>query len=107
MPPLEDLGKAREKAAKAAGVSARYVSDAKKLKAAQPDLYQKVYSGHLNLPQAKQEVKARAKKKIVESIAQEPRPLPTGPYRVIAVDPPWPYREEKIQRIDPVIPTQT
>jgi len=32
-----------------------------------------------------------AKEKVVQEIAEEPQPLPEGPFRVIAADPPWPY----------------
>jgi len=48
-------GKARDKAASVAGVSARYVQDAKLLNDASPALLEQVRLGHLTLPAAKRQ----------------------------------------------------
>ena len=52
VPQREESAKARDQAAAAVGVSPRYVSDAKRLKAESPDLAEKVKSGELSLPKA-------------------------------------------------------
>lgn len=50
--------KARDKAAKAAGVNPRYVQDAKKLADESPELAEKVRTGELSLQQAKRDLSA-------------------------------------------------
>lgn len=57
-------GEAREQAAAAAGVNPRYVSDAKKVKAKDPELFEQVKSGKVTLPEATRTVKG----------AEKPRP---------------------------------
>jgi len=49
----EGLPRPRDQAAKSMNVSPRYVQDAKKLKAEAPELFAKVRSGDLTIPQAK------------------------------------------------------
>jgi len=56
---LPSAGEAREKAAAAVGVNARYVSDAKALKEDAPELLEKVRDGKLTIPKANKEVKRR------------------------------------------------
>lgn len=82
---------ARDKAAKATGANRQYVSDVKALRKEEPELYEAVASGKLTVHQAKQKRKAKAKDAVAERIRNEPMPLPGGQYRVIVVDPPWPY----------------
>jgi hypothetical protein len=48
--------KARDKAAKAAGVNARYVQDAKKIKEESPETFEKLKSGETTLQQAKKDL---------------------------------------------------
>lgn len=84
-------GRATEHAAKSVGSNRQYVSEAKKLKTEQPALYQEVRAGKKTIPEAKSEIKQAKKAAIVEQIAKEPAPLPTGPFRVIVIDPPWKY----------------
>lgn len=43
------------------------------------------------LREAKQEFKRQKKMAVVEEIRKEPVALPAGPFRVIAIDPPWKY----------------
>ncbi len=77
-----DTGKAREEAASLVGVSPRYVSDAKAVHKAMPELAEKVRLGEVTLPQAMREL--HHAEKIV-------RPMPTDKYRVFYADPPWEY----------------
>lgn len=56
LPPGE-FGQARDKAAATTGASPRYVSDAKRLKAEHPDLYEQVRQGGVSLAEAKREAK--------------------------------------------------
>lgn len=89
--PPREKGKSRDKAATATSVSPRYVSDAKKLKEEQPEIYAEVRAGKKTIPEAKAAVKQAKKAAVVEQIAKEPEPPPTGPFRVIVIDPPWKY----------------
>jgi hypothetical protein len=57
-----DRGEAREQAAKIAGVSPRYVSDAKRLRSERPDLADQVAAGAMTLPEAKREAWALTSK---------------------------------------------
>ncbi|MCP4542451.1 MAG: hypothetical protein GY832_35455 [Chloroflexi bacterium] len=52
-PEREDQGQARDHAADLTGTNPRYVSDAKKLKQTAPDVFSKVVSGTVSLPEAK------------------------------------------------------
>ena len=52
VPQQNESLKARDQAAAAVGVSPRYVSDAKRLKAESPELAEKVKAGELSLPKA-------------------------------------------------------
>ncbi len=90
--PERDRGEARQKAATAIAVNPRYVSDAKKLKERAPAVYDKVRAGSFSLQQAKHEIRRQQKEAIVAQIKREPLPTPKGPFRVIVIDPPWPYR---------------
>lgn len=56
-------GKARDQAAKLAGASPRYVTDAKTLQEKAPKLFEKVRSGKLSLPQAKKKFEQEEKRK--------------------------------------------
>jgi N6-adenosine-specific RNA methylase IME4 len=47
--------------------------------------------GKLTIARARQEIKQQNKLALAEKIRQEQSPLPTGPFRVIAIDPPWQY----------------
>lgn len=52
----------------------------------------KVSSGQAaSVKEALAEVKLEAKKALAEQIRAEPLPQPEGPFRVIAIDPPWRY----------------
>jgi hypothetical protein len=53
IPPAIAEGKARDIAAAAAQVNARYVSDAKAIKEKSPETFEKVKNGELTIPQAK------------------------------------------------------
>lgn len=54
-PPIEKA-KAREEAAKSVGVNDRYVSDAKKVKAEAPEVFERLKAGKITLQDAKREV---------------------------------------------------
>ena len=49
-------GDARDKAADKVGVSPRYISDAKKLKAEAPEVFEELKSGEITMPQAKRKL---------------------------------------------------
>jgi DNA modification methylase len=76
MPSLSEQGKASEKAASKVGVSPRYVSDAKKIKAESPETFEKIKSGELKVTQAKQEVKREQKRRDLEQKAAEVKSQP-------------------------------
>jgi len=54
--PQQTPSKAREEAAKSVGVAARYVQDAKKVKAGSPDVFERLKAGKITLQDAKREV---------------------------------------------------
>jgi len=84
--PVSSAGKSREKAAAAAGVGARYVSDAKKLKEEAPAVFEQVRAGEKTLTEA-----MRSQRKASVSEAAK---LPTDKYRIIYADPPWKYGDQ-------------
>lgn len=55
LPPIEKA-KAREEAAKSVGVNDRYVSDAKKVKAEAPEVFERLKAGKITMQDAKREV---------------------------------------------------
>jgi len=89
--PIADPGKSTDKAAKLTNVNRLYISQAKKLKDEQPELYTDVRAGKKSLMEAKREIRSRQKQTVVEQIKTEPQPVPKGPFRVIVIDPPWEY----------------
>jgi site-specific DNA-methyltransferase (adenine-specific) len=62
--------KARDQAAKTAGTNGRYVQDSKTVKAASPELHEKVKSGAVTLPQAKRQVEREKKRREQEEKAR-------------------------------------
>jgi DNA modification methylase len=67
--------KARDEAAKLTQTNGRYVSDAKAVKEAAPDLFEKVKAGTITLPQARSEVKRQEKRiHLEEKAAAAPDP---------------------------------
>src|SRR5262249_32476678 len=69
VPPPNGNGKARDQAAATLGVSARYVPDAKKVRAADRGVAEKVAAGELTLPRAKRAVARAAKALALEQKA--------------------------------------
>lgn len=84
-------GESAAAAGAAVGVSGRTVQRVKEIAAKAPDLLDAVRSGAMTLPEAKGEIRQRAKAALAESIRQEPPPAAVGPFRVIVLDPPWCY----------------
>jgi N6-adenosine-specific RNA methylase IME4 len=82
---------AAAKAAKLAGTNRQYISDLLTMERDAPTVYAKVKNREIDLREAKQEIKEQKKQAVVEQIKQETKPLPDGPFRVQAVDPPWRY----------------
>jgi N6-adenosine-specific RNA methylase IME4 len=98
---LTNLGKAyprnaQQEAAKIVGVSKGYVSDAKRLSVAAPDLFEQVKAGEITIPQAKRESAQRDNIALLESIETKEAKAIRGVYDVVVIDPPWPM--EKIAR---------
>ncbi len=76
-------------AGKALGVSRAYVSTAKRLSKESPDLFDEVKKGSKGLNQAINEVRHNA-----PPIKPVTLPgFPTGPFRAIVIDPPWPIEK--------------
>lgn len=84
-------GKSAAKAAKATGVGTRYVEQAKALKEAAPEEFEKVKSGEKTLTQARRVLKRREHAKKVERAKAAPTPKVAGPFNLVLADPPWRY----------------
>lgn len=91
--PDHEASKARTQAAAIVGTNRQYVSDAKAIKAAAPDLFDAVRAGDLTIPKAKQEVKKRQAQERARAVedANTVLPIEQRTYRVIYADPPWKY----------------
>jgi len=77
--PEQEKGEARDKAAKDAGASPRYVQDAKKIKEEAPETFEKMKEGEITMAQAKKEVAAKRSKEPVKKPSQPKRkPTPKG-----------------------------
>ena len=85
-----------QKAADAVGVSARAVSQFKRVEEAAPELAEKVRAGELSLNKAERAVIRSENAKEADRLRVEPLPLPTGKFAVIELDPPWSYEEQKL-----------
>ena len=122
----EGKGKARKKAAEAAGTNPRYVSDAKRIKDDAPDVFDRMQGGSYDtmaeakrvakLPEkdrseihdlvdtgkaedtktANQMVRKRQTEQRAEELERKAAEVPDGLYQCIVIDPPWPM--EKIKR---------
>lgn len=81
--PESDKGEAREKAARAVGSNAHYVSDAKMIAEESPELFEEVKNGTKTITQATRQITAAKVQKKVS--------LPDAKYRIVYADPPWSY----------------
>ncbi len=90
----------RAKAAKAAGTSPRYVSDAKKLRKEAPDLLAKVRKGDLKITQAMRQLKDRQRQTRQSANFEKVANLPKVTaavgvkFATILIDPPWDFSKE-------------
>lgn len=89
-------GRARDHAAALFHVGGHYVSDAKMLSDARPDLAAEVLAGPLTIPEALRTMKRDANELDREAIQRQRSEHPTGRYQTIVIDPPWPM--QKIER---------
>lgn len=80
---------AAAQAAQTAGVSARSVERAQRVKAARPELLEKVRAGELTLKKAEKTI--AKEERLKEVLAYTP---PKGKFAVIAADPPWEYDDQ-------------
>lgn len=87
---------ARTQAAAKVGVSGKVVDIAEGISEVAPDLFADMQAGEISLWEAQREVKHRAVERARQELKDHPIPLPTGTYRCIVIDPPWPI--EKIER---------
>ncbi len=113
---------ATAQAATIVNTNRQYISDAKAIQEAAPELIADIRAGELNIPQAKQlanmpeERRADVRKKMKEmgtdkvvkaarAVTQEKKkdapPLPDAKYRVIYADPPWSYGNEMVNTTRP------
>ena len=86
----------RETAAAKVGVSGKVVDIAERISEAAPDLFANMQAGEISVWDAQREVKRRAVDRARQELKDNPIPLPSGTYRCIVIDPPWPI--EKIER---------
>jgi N6-adenosine-specific RNA methylase IME4 len=85
-----------EHASKILDTNSHYVSDAKRLSEDASDLFDKVKSGELTIPQAKKELKRREVLDDLEDIKKKEIKAIEGVYDVVVIDPPWDMK--KIER---------
>lgn len=97
---VEAPQRATEEAARITGTNRQYVSDAKKLSQAAPDLLADVRAGDKTITEAKRELKERAREQVREqnrTLVEQVAPLPVAEslrYQTIVLDPPWDWGDE-------------
>lgn len=79
------------KRAASAGTNRSYIAEAEKLRAEDPKAFGAVKAGKATIPEVRKKKKLEAKRQLAEEIKAEPIPHVEGPFRVIAIDPPWKY----------------
>ena len=79
-------GKARQQAADMMKVNAHYVSDAKQIQEAAPELFAEILKGEKSLSQVK---RAMRQAQIRQAAHSTDSGLPSGKFRVFYADPPW------------------
>lgn len=90
--PEQEKSQARDQAALAVGgVSGRYVSEAKAIKAESPEKFEQLKTGELSIQDVKEEKKQQAKEQRIQELKNIHRDLPQGIYSVFYADPPWTY----------------
>jgi N6-adenosine-specific RNA methylase IME4 len=92
--PERSTGDTRDKLASAVGVSGRTLEKARAVVVAareQPAKFERLCEQMDRTGNVHGAFKQLEKQKQAETIAAEPPPLPTGPFRVIVADPPWRY----------------
>ena len=89
----QDRGPSARRAAIAsmAGTSVATVGRVERFKAAAPERAKEVQEGKISLREGVGQQKLAAKAAVAEQIRAAPPPSPTGPFPVIAIDPPWKY----------------
>lgn len=93
LPPRE-TGKTRDKVGAAVGMSGKTYEKAKEVveaAEAEPEKYQPLLDAMNRTGKVNGVHKRLRTSRAAESISKESPPLPTGPFRVIAADPPWLY----------------
>ena len=80
-------GRARDRAAERAGVSARTVQDAGTVKESDPALFAAIKRGELSAEKAAQVVRRR---RTLAALPPSPA-LPAGPFELLYADPPWSF----------------
>jgi N6-adenosine-specific RNA methylase IME4/ParB-like chromosome segregation protein Spo0J len=93
-PSKKSGGESRKKVAAAVGMSATTLAKAEAVVAAaemDPELSYLVTEMDSMGGKVNTAYKRLQKKRVLDRIDAEPVPLPSGPFRVIAADPPWPY----------------
>lgn len=85
IPQADPAPKARDEAARLVGTNPRYIQDAKAVKAAAPELHEKVKAGTITLPQAKREVQRAEKRTVLEEKAKA-APEAADDWRIITGD---------------------
>lgn len=92
--PISDKGKTRDKIAAAVGVPRTTLAKAEAIVQAaeeQPEKFERLRDQMDRTGNVHGAFKQLEKHRQAASIAAEPPPLPTGPFRVIVADPPWKY----------------
>ena len=96
----ESVGQARDQAAAMFNVNPHYVTDAKKLAAESPDLFESVRQGDQTITEAKRKAKERKRetkradnRALVEQTTP-PERVALGRFETVVLDPPWDWGDE-------------
>jgi N6-adenosine-specific RNA methylase IME4 len=91
-----DDNKASQKIAESFNTNRTYVSDAKKYRETNPEIFESIKRGDKSIAEVKKEEKIQKRKDEIDTIKRNIETDPQtiqGLYDVIAIDPPWAYEE--------------
>jgi len=90
--PIDPGRVSQEQAAEMLNVSPRSIRNVKAIEREAPELIPQIESGEITAHEAQKEIKSRKREQEIETVKAEPHAMvPEGVFRVLVLDPPWPY----------------